>query len=169
MRSKAKPLPPLSVLREHFSYDPETGIVERIKANKYRPNSIGPCGTPEKPGGCLFVKWNGNHLKIHRLAWKLQTKQEPPEKIDHKNRNPSDNRWVNLRETTHQGNMANCHRPGKYLPGVRPVGNRWYAQATSRTDNQGLGAFDTEAEAHAAYKAWHLSYYGEFSVYAPSA
>ena len=165
MPTKAKPLPPLSVLREYFSYDPETGIVERIKPIRNGP--IGPVGTAEKHGH-LHVEFRGKYIKLHRLAWLFQTGQEPPEKIDHKNRKPSDNRWVNLRESTHQGNMANCHRPGKHLPGTHPAGNRWYAQATSRTDIQSLGAFDTEAEAHAAYRAWHLSYYGEFSVYAPS-
>ena len=165
MPIKVKSLPPLEVLQEHFSYDPETGIVCRLIANKQRPNNIGPCGSPLRDGS-LYVKFNGRSLKVHRIAWKLQTGEEPPIRIDHINGNPADNRWDNLREATHQGNMANCRRPGKYLPGVKPIGRRWYAQASSRTDKQSLGGFDTEAEAHAAYVAWHLSYYGEFSVYA---
>ena len=165
MPIKAKPLPSFEVLKEHFSYDPETGIVCRLIANKHRPNSIGPCGSPAYGGG-LYVKFNGRSLKVHRIAWKLQTGEEPPVRIDHRNGNPADNRWENLRAATHQDNMANCRRPGKYLAGAQPRGKRWYAQATSRTDKQSLGSFDTEAEAHAAYVEWHLSYYGEFSVYA---
>ena len=162
--TKAKPLPPLSVLQEYFSYDPETGIVERTKASRFGPRGIGPVGTVEK-NGHLQVKFQGKYIKLHRLAWLFQTGQEPPQKIDHKNRNPSDNRWSNLRECTHQGNMANCHRPRTHLPGVRPQGNRWHAQASSRTDHQFLGSYPSEAAAHAAYIDWHQNYYGEFSVY----
>ena len=158
MPSKAKPLPSLSVLREHFSYDPETGIVERIKANKYRPNNLGACNQLVK--GRLVVKFNGAKLYIHRLAWKLQTGHEPPEEIDHKNRNPTDNKWSNLRACTSKQNSANCkQRSSQYPRGVKKVKNRFYATGLR-------GGYATPEEAHAAYRAWHLSYYGEFSVYA---
>ena len=163
--TKAKPLPPLSLLREHFSYDPETGVVERIKASKHRPSDLGPVGTPDKHG-YLVVKFQGKYIKLHRLAWLFQTGQAPPQKIDHENRNPSDNRWSNLRECTHQENMANCHRPRTNLPGVQPQGSRWRAQASSRIDHRSLGSYQSEAAAHAAYVDWHRGYYGEFSVYA---
>lgn len=163
--AKAKPLPPVEVLREYFSYDPETGIVERIKANKYRPNALGPVGSVQACGG-LYVKFQGSQLKLHRLAWKLITGVEPPRYIDHKNGDPSDNRWSNLRAATHQGNMANCLRPGKYLPGVKWHNGLWQAQATSRSCRKYLGSFDTEQKAHDAFVNWHRDYYGEFSVYA---
>ena len=88
--AKAKPLPPVEVLREHFSYDPETGIVTRIKTSRTRPDTLGPVGSPEKHGH-LHVKFKGKVLKVHRLAWSLHTGQEPPQKIDHKNGNPADN------------------------------------------------------------------------------
>ena len=163
--TNAKPLPPLSILREYFSYDPETGVVERIKALKHGPRSLGPVGTPEKHGH-LVVKFQGKYIKLHRLAWLFQTGQEPPQKIDHENRDPSDNRWSNLRECTHQQNMVNCCRPRTYLPGVKPQGDHWHAQATSRTDRSFLGSYQSEEAAHAAYADWHRGHYGEFSVYA---
>ena len=39
MPAKAKPLPPLEVLQEHFSYDPETGVISRLKGQHLGPIS----------------------------------------------------------------------------------------------------------------------------------
>ena len=124
--AKAKPLPPIEVLREHFSYDPETGVVTRIKANKYHPNVLGPVGTAEKHGH-LVAKIGGSTYKVHRLAWKLHTGDEPPTYLDHANGNPADNRWSNLRVCTHGQNMANGKRRSKLLPGVFKSRRKWKA------------------------------------------
>ena len=157
--AKPKLLPPIEVLREYFSYDLETGIVIRLKPSKYKPHTSGPCGTTEAKGH-LVVKFQGKRIKLHRLAWKLVTGQEPPDEIDHKNRDRADNRWVNLRASTSEGNCANSKKkPGAYMSGVKKVGNRFYAQKLK-------GGYATQQEAHDAYVKWHRERYGEFSVYA---
>ena len=115
--AKAKPLPPVEVLREHFSYDPETGIVTRIKANKLRPDTLGPVGSPEKHGH-LVVGIGHSYFKVHRLAWKIYTGEEPPAFIDHANRNPSDNSWNNLRKCSYGQNRANSTRKEGKLAGA---------------------------------------------------
>lgn len=160
--ANAKPLPPVEVLREHFSYDPETGIVRRIKANKLRPDTLGVVGSRHSDG-YLLVRFKGRFLKVHRLAWKLKTGIEPPSFVDHRNRCPSDNRWENLRAATWTQNSVNkikCR--GKWLAGVYPRGSKWVATGNGKW----LGTHNTEKEAHDAYVKWHREHYGEFSVYA---
>ena len=160
--AKAKPLPPVEVLREHFSYDPETGIVTRIKAGKTRPDMLGPVGSRVKSGH-LHVKFNGKSLKLHRLAWKLQTGVEAPDFIDHRNRCPSDNRWKNLRAATRTQNGGNKIKyRGKWMAGVYPCGSKWLARGRAKW----IGTYGTEQDAHDAYVKWHRETYGEFSAYA---
>ena len=66
--------------------------------------------------------------------------------IDHINRDRSDNRIENLRETNYDDNAKNkvgkgyCYRNGKYEAGIR----------TDKVTKY-LGSFNTEQEAHQAY------------------
>lgn len=166
--AKAKPLPPVEVLREHFSYDPETGIVDRLKRTSNRTTASGPVGLLNNRG-YLVMTFQGQKLCIHRLAWKLHTGEEPPIELDHKNRNRTDNRWDNLRSASRQQNLSNkLKRRGKHLTGVSKNGRKWAAMhgRCGTSSFAYLGTFDTEQEAHDAYVKWHREHYGEFSVFA---
>ena len=166
--AKAKPLPPIEVLRKYFSYDPETGIVARLKRTSNRTAASGPVGILGNRG-YLGVKFQGQSIVVHRLAWKLQTGEEPPTELDHKNRDRTDNRWVNLRSCSRRQNLANkLRRRGKHLAGVSKNGCKWNAMhgRCGTSSFVYLGTFDTEQEAHDAYVNWHRERYGEFSVYA---
>jgi hypothetical protein len=160
--AKAKPLPPIEVLREFFSYDPETGVLSRIKPSKNNPNCMGPVALVTAQGYlCCWFK--SRKLQAHRVAWKLRTGEEPPQEIDHINRDKSDNRWSNLREARYSENQANrVKKKHRYLPGARrgPTGN-WYASSHGKH----LGSYRSEQEAHDAYVRWHRERYGEFSVF----
>src|SRR5690606_24034484 len=48
--------------------------------------------------GYVHIQVDGVLYLAHRLAWRMVTGDDPgPAQIDHKNRNRTDNRWVNLR------------------------------------------------------------------------
>ena len=109
----------------------------------------------------MQVQVANKNLLVHRVCWKVHFGTEPTVLLDHKNRDRQDNRIANLRAGDYKVNQGNRSRQGSYLPGTWPKCNRWQAG-----NHQYIGMFDTEQEAHQAYVQWHLSYFGEFSIYA---
>lgn len=95
----------------------------------------------------------------------------PPDglEVDHKNRDPLDNRRENLRLVTHSQNMFNTSprsglRKSKF-PGVRKRHGHWSAQMQKANKKVHIGTFDTEELAHIAVVEWSLKNHGEFSPF----
>ena len=168
--AKAKPLPPLESLREHFRYEPDTGALTRLKQCGQR-GAVGKI-TRVNSDGYLVVRFQGQLLRAHRIAWKLMTGEEPPDVLDHINRNRTDNRWANLRSASHQQSMANRGRrrstEGKRGTTRRRDG-RWQAKGCLNNVSTYLGTFKSAEEAHQAYVRWSLDTFGVFSIYAEHA
>ena len=116
----------------------------------------------------VFVPVDRNHLKnsrmhkreeefysSHRLAWLYVHGVWPKNFIDHINGDKSDNRICNLREATRRENAQNLkiHRAGK-LAGCsyNKKINKWNARMTINKKYINLGFYETEVEAHLAYK-----------------
>ena len=160
--TQPKPLPPVALLRELFEYDPETGqLTYRVRPKRSRIVVGSIAGNPTQ-NGYLQVQVNNQRLLVHRVCWKIHTGQEPPVVLDHVNGNGKDNSIKNLRASSPHKNQGNRKSSGQYLPGVWPRHHRWQAYTTGHY----IGMFDTEEEAHQAYVRWHLSYFGEHSIYA---
>jgi hypothetical protein len=88
----------------------------------------------------------------HRVIWALMTGAWPEEDIDHEDRNPGNNRWVNLRSVTHAENMRNLPPRPDNKSGVCGVSwsrrrRKWAAQIRIANKVVPLGMFDTVAEA----------------------
>lgn len=92
---------------------------------------------------------------LHRLIINAKSGQI----VDHINGNGLDNRKVNLRFTTHQGNKANSHH-GKYtskyigvsrLCNSQKAANKFRVQVKHDGKNVHIGYFKTEVEAAQAY------------------
>lgn len=80
------------------------------------------------------------------------------EQIDHRDRNPLNNRRENLRPCTHEQNMQNkVTRPG--LKGVEQIGGRWRAKYRA----QHLGMFDSFEDAAKARDIAARASAGEFA------
>lgn len=86
-------------------YDAETGELWWLVKLSNRARLDKPAGTWSN--GYLQVQVLGSIYKAHRLAWLLHYKVWPTHTIDHINRNPSDNRIVNLRDVPIQRNTMN--------------------------------------------------------------
>jgi len=101
----------------------------------------------------------------HRLAFLYMTGRWPSE-IDHIDCNPLNNRWSNLRESTHSQNLAN-RKPtaGKPLKGAffHKTKQKWKAQIKNGAKQVHLGYFASAQEAHAAYCVAAKNMFGEFS------
>ena len=83
--------------------------------------------------------------------------------VDHKNRNPSDNRRENLRLTTRLGNSQNVSADRGSTSRYRGVSwcaqtGRWKAQVRVDGTTRNLGRFDTEEEAFAVAQACRLKH-----------
>lgn len=152
---KPRPLPALEVLQERFDYEPETGLL-RFNVAPNRRYKAGDIAGAVHSNGYVRVTLAKRALLLHRVAWKLMTREEPPDVVDHKDRNKSNNRWENLRSSDMQRNQGN--RIGK---GTRKTKWGWEAWGGGNY----LGMHKTEKEAHQTYVQWHLSYFGADSVY----
>ena len=145
--------------RQNYSYDPDTGVVTGLRYGK-------PVGRPNHDGYITF-HIRGKHMCAHRIGWFLHFGRWPQKMLDHINRNPADNRVLNLREADFDGNARNRkqHPSASGFKGVwkRPGG--WGARIN---DDQGkhkwLGTYETAEAAARAYDVAALKYYGDFAA-----
>lgn len=162
-------LPDAGYLRECFDYEPSAGKLYRrhrprrhfhsLKAYNIHRHSAGlEAGWDNYKIG-FVLSLDGKTWLVSRIIWKIMTGHEPKAFIDHKNGDPCDNRWSNLREATRTQNNRNTkkRRGCARLPkGVhRTKLGRYQAQIC-------LGTFNTIKEAHAAYCRVARTVFGEF-------
>jgi hypothetical protein len=101
------------------------------------------------------VKWRLSHRVVYESF-------EGPTllQIDHINDIPTDNRLVNLQPLSHRDNnikaKARYHKTSKYT-GVSAHYRKWKAQIGNKGKKYHLGYFDTQEEAHEAYKKASIS------------
>lgn len=154
-------------LRELLDYDPETGIFTwRVSSRNYRVGD--KAGSQRKNGRWLICV---EHEKRMRSVWAFfwMTGQLPTQHIDHINRDPSDDRWANLR---HCNRFENLHNMGLrkdntsgYI-GVHKRTNGRYLAYTRTNEGKRiyLGHHPTAEEAARVRDAEAIKLYGEFAV-----
>jgi hypothetical protein len=168
-----KILPPVEYLLACFSYNPSTGdMVWRHRPREHfvskRSHTLWNArysGT--KVGylvasGHLNTSINDSHFLLHRIIWKMMRAEEPPEIVDHKDRDPLNNKWHNLREATKAQNNVNALKKdrGVYFD---PTRGKWEAAVKVNQQKIHLGRHDTKARALAARAAGVRKYFGEFA------
>ncbi len=97
-------------LRELLHYDPETGLFTRKTTTSSRASAGGVVGLRPTKKGYWSVCVEGRRYLSHQLAWFWMTGQWPDPECDHRDTDPSNNRWVNLREATRSQQCANQRR-----------------------------------------------------------
>ena len=168
---KPRKLPSLEYLRECFLYDEHSGklfwknrprkhFASIREWKRWNTRYAGGEAFPETTKhGHKRGRLDGKTLLAHRVVWKVVVGSEPPDVIDHKDRDEANNRWQNLRETTHAQNAVN-----RGVSGVHSQCGRWRARATLPGGKRvHIGYFGTREEAMAARKAKNLELHGEFS------
>lgn len=133
-----------------LSYDPDTGLL-RWKDRRLDALSKFSAGAIDKHG-YTRIRIHGIDYQGHRIAWLLYYGKFPENQIDHINREKSDNRISNLRNTLPQQNCENVFTKER-LQGAqfhRPSG-KWRSSIGHNYKRIHIGYFDTAIEAHEAY------------------
>jgi hypothetical protein len=152
-------------LRELLHYDPETGEFRWLKSVKRSLQSGDIAGTIDSQGYRRIII-NGRIYRAHHLAWLYMRGNWCSLVIDHRDGDPANNRWANLRSATRSQNSANrrLHRNNVCgLKGVSPYGRRWCATICKNGRIHHLGIFLTPQAAHAAYVEAARKLFGEFA------
>lgn len=168
------------ILRQRVDYDPETGAFtwrpHPGSANAHRAwdaqwagkvVTVRCCVAPlqnAKSYGIVRVlgKWYGQH----RLAWLWMTGEWPIAEIDHKDGNPLNNRFANLRSASRSQNQANKKAMSNNLLGIKGVykhRRRYVAQINAGGKHTYLGSFKCPTAASIAFTKAHKAAHGKFS------
>lgn len=117
------------ILKELLHYDPMTGIFTwKERSIKYFSHCKNPeghhktwntrysrsaAGSEHKERNvsyniiCISLNGKQKRFRAHRLAFLYMTGKLPKIQIDHEDGNGMNNRWINLRDVTHQENNKN--------------------------------------------------------------
>lgn len=138
-------------LKAAVHYNPETGVFtwKICRSDRMKAGDIAGCLNNR---GYLRICIDGKVYLAHRLAWLYMTGEWPKGQIDHIKHVRHDNRWVNLREATHQENQKNQTRRKDNTSGVcgvvwhKPSG-KWQSQISVNDKSMYLGIFIDKFEA----------------------
>jgi hypothetical protein len=171
-----KILPPAEHLRECFSYNPDSGVLTwKTRPRDHFANTQAWVGWNTKhagkPAGKLgtagyrYVAVGHRWYLTHRVIWKLTTGKEPPHKVDHKDNDQLNNRWINLRPATDsqsQWNQRLYKTNTTGHKGVKRMRDKWQARIVMNNVERHLGTFDTFEEAVSVREAAAYELRGEF-------
>lgn len=142
-------------LRDLLHYDPEVGdFMWRASRRGVRPGKTGNV----RPDGYIRIGIDGVNYLAHRLAWLYMTGLWPTIDVDHRDGNPSNNRFDNLRDVTQKTNIENFRTATKRNSSSGLLGvsfhardNLWRARIRADGKDMVIGYFQTPEAAHAAY------------------
>jgi hypothetical protein len=134
-----------SELKEILDYDKNTGIFTCKKKRKGTKGLGRRAGSKRKDGYCV-IRIGGKDYYAHRLAWLYVYGYFPENYLDHKNRDPYDNRISNLREVSPSCNLRNTGNPCDNKTGVKGVylnkkWNMWNAGVRVNGKTKHLGYY----------------------------
>lgn len=172
--SQVSELVPPSELHRIFDYDLHTGnLIWRHRddvAKQINSRCVGKIAGTKKPGEiqvCVLHNGTQRLLRAHRVVWALVTGEWPRGDLDHRNGNPHDNRFENLRLATSSDNRCNIRRvrSATGLRGVhRSSSGSYYASAKKHGEMVRIGPFKLPQDAAAAYDELASRLQGEFAV-----
>jgi len=179
-----KKTPSRQYLNECFTYDPLTGELfwkERprhhfktamawLSVNTRFAGKLAGSKHFQKNNtpGYITISTGSTPMPAHNIIFELMGVSIPAGmEVDHKNTDPFDNSWTNLRLATKAQNVSNrsVKKATKYnLPkGVTPHHLKFKSQICCNYKKLHIGLFDTPEEAHAAYCAKAKELHGEFA------
>jgi hypothetical protein len=145
-------MPPISWLRERF-YLCEEGILRHNKTiGKSKKHA--PAGVPHKSGyWYVDVVHDGKRKKlgVHRVVWSLKAGRAVPDhlEVDHRDKNPGNNKPWNLRAVAVRVNQLNKKKKGT---GVSERNGKYIARIKVHGVDIYLATCNTWEEANKEYK-----------------
>lgn len=136
----------LETLCHILDYDPVTGkFIWKISPRPRTP--VGAEAGTINNNGYRNIMYKGQNYQAHRLAWAIMTGSYPNNLIDHINRNPSDNRFSNLREISKRGNSLNSSRADETTHGVSLIRGKYNVYFHIKGTTKYFGRFENKEEA----------------------
>lgn len=168
---------PVQFLSECFSYYPDTGALIWRKrpehhfastsyAERFNNRYAGTAAGSQNGAGYLHVGIGGVMHRVHRIAWALSTGEWPTVKIDHKDGDRSNNKWLNLRLADDAGNSQNCKIRIDNTSGYKGVfasSTGWRSKISARGKRYDLGRFNSPELAHEFYDLAAQMLHGQFA------
>lgn len=161
-------------LKEIVKYNPESGqFLWKKKPSIYASHivigTVAGWITGPKRRRYLKISINRKCYSLHRLAF-LYMKGYIPDEVDHRDNNPTNNKWNNLREATKNENAHNCPVRKDNSSGYKGVTwdkkvKKWRARIALNGERINLGYFDSKEEAHLAYKDAAVKMHGNFACF----
>lgn len=155
-------------VRELLDYDRSTGIFTwRISKNNNGALVGDVAGSPNAHGH-IQIGLDGGNFYAHRLAWLYVIGEFPAFEIDHKDLNPQNNAFDNLRQAVNGQNHWNRKAPSTNKSGFKGVcfhkktGN-WRATIVHQGKQHHIGFFKEAIEAARARDAKAVELQGEFA------
>jgi hypothetical protein len=136
-------------LHELMHYDPATGVFTRRVTTGGRARAGSIAGST-RSDGYRAIKINGRLYKAHRLAWLYATGEWPNVGLDHRDGDPANNRFANLRpasQSQNTQNKKNQSNNSSRFKGVFLDRGLWRANITVGSKPKFLGYFDTPSQA----------------------
>lgn len=153
-------------LREKLDYCRLTGNFYWRKSHK--SISAGDVAGSKNGQGYVYITIAGKKHLAHRLAWLYVHGRWPDALLDHKDRDRSNNRFLNLREASHSESSANRGCRSDSITGLKGVKHQGSGFCANIKDAEGvcryLGQFETPEAAHDAYVNAAKRIYGEFAI-----
>lgn len=149
----------LEYIRDNFQYDPCTGIIYRYKIMSQQFEAV----TTTHKNGYVEVKIKGRKTKGHHVAWFLHYNEWPTHEIDHKDRDNSNNKILNLRSSdrlTQAQNKNYYKNVSQYGRGVHAKYGKYYSVIQINGKQKHLGYFRNKEDAIKARREAELKYYG---------
>ena len=158
-----KELPSQERLNELFDYSIITGdLFNKVKRKGVK---VGARMGYKEPCGRIQVTIDGERFRLHRVVWKLITGEDPENMIDHKDRDPSNNSWLNLRisnDSLNQGNTTGGHGRFPYKGVSVGKSGRYFARiGAGKNFKRSKESFETVEEAAIAYNKLAIERYGD--------
>lgn len=167
--------PALEWLRECFNFADDGTVTLKKRAYKNDDRPIGSViGSPNtKKDPRLRAMFQGQDHLLSRIVF-YEKYEQWPDYIDHVDRNPLNNTPENLRAATMQTNAQNRSKlrtvkgqlVSSELKGAfwHRIHQKWQSQITDPNGKKvHLGTFETEEDAHKAYRVAATKMYGAFA------
>lgn len=148
-------------LKEVLDYDPSNGdFVSKLPRGNIGVGATLGC---ENGRGYKRVKIDGRRYMMHNLAWLYMTGGLPKEKIDHKDGDPSNNKWSNLRPATDYQNSCNKGLYKNNLLGIKGITKTRAGTYMVRVDHKSYGCFKDLELAELVVQEVRDKLHGEFA------